>query len=90
MKRSNVVFLAIGIAVVLSIIISNPPIEALMTADLRFLLLGFVLSNISAVLWTFKWKALLSFPFRQLFPIQMAGNAISSLTQERLQNRLNP
>jgi glycosyltransferase 2 family protein len=88
LKKYRFFLLGVSLAIMAIIVwYSNPAalLSLLSTADMRYIALAFVLSNISICFRVLKWKALLNkVGFRELYPVQMLGITISNFTPGKL------
>ncbi|MFH0832276.1 MAG: lysylphosphatidylglycerol synthase transmembrane domain-containing protein [Candidatus Aenigmatarchaeota archaeon] len=88
LKRYRFLLLGISIAILAAIVwYSNPAalVSLLYTADMKWIVIAFIISNISICLRVLKWKVLLkNVGFRELYPVQILGMTISNFTPGKL------
>ena len=86
MKRAIPIIIALLLFIALLIYIDiNKVIEAMKSADLRVLFLAFLISNLTMLLRTLKWKVMLrDVGISELLPVQILGMGISNLTPGKI------
>ncbi len=88
MIKKRHIFLGISFVILAAVIwYANPSLlaETMIKADIRYILMAFIVSMITLSLRVLKWNVLLNgIGFKELFPIQALGMAISNFTPGKI------
>lgn len=88
MAKKRILLIGLSIAILIGIIIYADPVlllSILSKSDLKYVILAFIVSNISMFIRVLKWRVLLkNVGFLELFPIQIFGMAVSNFTPGKI------
>jgi len=88
MAKKRILLIGLSIAILIGIILYADPVlllSILSKSDLKYVILAFIVANISMSLRVLKWRVLLkNVGFLELFPVQIFGMAASNFTPGKI------